>query len=156
MLSIDPDADSGGFRRANSGSERGGIQCAEHGGGILVDDSEQSAGWRFWDPAPSLPVLDSVQAEPECVRESGLGHAKSISDRFHVNFMGHMSLESFLLPSKESLNVVQAIHHLLELRFHAISHESIKCRRKYYWPVPSARCALPWTDFPSHSWEKPQ
>jgi hypothetical protein len=124
-LSINPDADSGGFRGANrganSGAERGRIQCSEHGSGILVDDSEQSASRRFWDPPPSLPVLDSVKAEPERVREPGLRHAKSISDGFHVNFLGHMCLESFLLPSKESLNVVQAIHHLLELRFHAIS-----------------------------------
>jgi hypothetical protein len=70
-------------------------------------------------------VLDGVQAKPERVRESGLGHAKSISDRFHVNFTGHLSLESFLLPSQESLNVVQAIHHPLELRFHAISSKKI-------------------------------
>ena len=66
-FSIDPDADSGGFRRANSGSERGGIQCGEHGSGILVDDSEQSASRRFWASPPALPVLDSVQAEPERV-----------------------------------------------------------------------------------------
>jgi hypothetical protein len=30
-----------------------------------------------------------------------------------------MRLESFLSPSKESLNIVQAVHHLLGLRFHA-------------------------------------
>src|SRR5260370_1455728 len=53
-LSINPDADSAGFRRANSGSERGGIQCGEHGSGILVDDSEQRAGRRFWAPPPAL------------------------------------------------------------------------------------------------------
>jgi hypothetical protein len=151
-LSINPDADSGGIRRANSGGERGRIKRGKHGSGILVDDSEQSASRRFWDPPPSLPVLDSVQAEPEGVRESGLGHAKSISYRFHVNFLGHMCLESFLLASKESLNIVQAIHHPLELRFHAISRRS----RKYYWPEPSARCALPWTSFLFHSSEKPQ
>jgi hypothetical protein len=120
-LSIDPAADGSGFRRANSGSERGGVQRGEYGSGILVDHSEQSASRRFWDPPSSLPVLNCVQAEPECVGEPGLCHAKSISDRFHVNFLGHMCLESFLLPSKESVNVVQAIHHLLELRFHAIS-----------------------------------
>src|SRR5271157_5583088 len=61
-LSIDLDADSGGFRRANSGGERGGMQCGEHGSGILVDDSEQSASRRFWAPPPSLPVLDRIQA----------------------------------------------------------------------------------------------
>src|SRR5437660_2890300 len=146
-LSINPDADSGGFRRANSGSERGGIQCGEHGSGILVDDSEQSASRRFWASPPALPVLDSVQAEPERVRESGLCHAKSISNRFHVNFLGHMCLKSFLLPSKKCLNVVQAIHHLLELRFHATSRRP----RKYYRPVSLARCALPSTGFLSHS-----
>ncbi len=129
-LSITPDADPGGFRRANSRAERRRIQRGKYGSGIPVDDSEQRASRRFWDPPPSLPVLDSVQTEPECVRESGLCHAKSISDRFHVNFPGHMCLESFLLPGKESLNVVQAIHHLLELRFHAVSHESTKCPRK--------------------------
>jgi hypothetical protein len=42
-----------------------------------------------------------------------------------------MGIESFSLPSKKSLNVVQAIHHLLELRFHPISRRS----RKYYRPV---------------------
>jgi hypothetical protein len=66
-------------------------------------------------------VLDGVEAEPKRVREFGLRHAQSISDRFHVNFLGHMCLESFLLPSKKSLNVVKAIHHVVELRFHAIS-----------------------------------
>lgn len=35
----------------------------------------------------------------------------------HVNFLGHMRTESFLLPSKESFNVVKAVHHLIELRF---------------------------------------
>src|SRR5260370_14221533 len=153
-LSINHNAESAGFRRAKG--ERGGIQCGEHGGGILVDDSEQSASRRFWAPPPALPVLDRVQAEPERVRESGLCHAKPISDRFHVNFLGDMRLEPFLLPSKESLNIVQAIHHLLELRFHPISHESIKCPRKYDWPVSSPRCALPWTGFLSHSSDKPQ
>ena len=156
-FSPNPDADisglrSGGFRRANSGSERGGIQCGEYGSGILVDDSEQRAGRRFRAPSPSLPVLDSVQAEPERVRKSGLCHAESISDRFHVNFLGHMCLESFLLPSEESLNVVQATHHPLELRFHAISRRS----RKYYRPVSLVCCALPSTDFLFHSSKKQQ
>jgi len=114
-FSINPEADSGGFRRDDSG----GIQRSEHGSGIPVDDSEQGASRRFWDPPPTLPVLDRVQAESERVGEPGLGHAKSVSDRFHVNLLGHMRLESFLSPSKESLNIVQAVHHLLELRFHA-------------------------------------
>ena len=114
-FSINPEADSGGFRR----DERGGIQRSEHGSGIPVDDSEQGASRRFWDPPPTFPVLDRVQAESERVGEHGLGHAKSVSDRFHVNLLGHMRLESFLSPSKESLNIVQAAHHLLELRFHA-------------------------------------
>jgi hypothetical protein len=86
-----------------------------------MNDSEQGASRRFWGPPPSLPVLDRVKAEPKRVRESGLCHAKPIADRFHVNLQGHMCLESFLLPGKKSLNVVKAIHHLLELRFHAIS-----------------------------------
>src|SRR5579862_3372 len=143
---------SGGFRRADSGGERGGIQRSEHGSGVLVDDSEQSASRRFRVPPSAFPVLDSVKAESERVRESGLCHAKAISDRFHVNFLGHMRLESFLLPSEESLNVVQAIHHLLELCLHAISRRS----RKYYRPVSLACCALPSTDFLFHSSGKPQ
>jgi hypothetical protein len=142
MLSIDTSVDSG-FRRADRGGGRSGIQCGEHGSGIFVDDGEQRASWRFRGPPPSLPVLDSVQAEPKRVRESGLRHAKPISDRFHVNFLGHMCLESFLLPSKKSRNVVKTIHHLLELRFHAISRKP----RKYYRPVSLARCALPSTGF---------
>ena len=150
-LSINPDVDCCGFRRANSGSERGGIQRGEHRSGILVDDSEQSASRRFWAPPPSLPVLDGIKAEPKRVREFGLCHAQSISDRFHVNFLGHMRLESFLLPSKKSLNVVKAIHHLLELGFHATPHRS----RKYCPPVSLARCALPSIGFLSHSSEIP-
>src|ERR1700688_2993358 len=125
-LSINLDVDSGGFRRADSSSEHSGIQCGEHGSGILGDDGEQSASRRLWGSAPSLPVFDSVKAEPKRVRESGLCHAKSISDLFHVYLLGHMCLESFLLPSKEGLNVVEAIHHLLELRFHATSRRSRK------------------------------
>jgi hypothetical protein len=144
-LSPNPDAGIGRLRS-------GGIQRSEHGSGILVDDSEQSASRGFWAPPPALPVLDSVKAESERVRESGLCHAKAVSDRFHVNFLGHMRLESFLLPSKESLDVVQAIHHLFELRFHAISRMS----RKYYRPVSLVCCALPSTDFLFHSSEKPQ
>src|SRR5437667_2694260 len=62
-----------------------------------------------------------------------------------------MRLESFLLPSKKSLNVIKAIHHLLELRLHVSPHTS----RKYCRLVSLARCALPWTGFLSHSWEKP-
>src|SRR5258708_7287911 len=151
-LSNNPDVDGGGFRRADSSSERSGTQRGEHGSGILVDDSEQSASRRFWGPPPSLPVLDSIKAEPKRVRESGLCHTKSISDRFHVNFLRHMCLESFLLPSKKSLNVVQAIHHLLELRFHATSRKS----RKYYQPVSLPRCSPPSPSFLSHSSKKPQ
>src|SRR6266478_8505414 len=56
----------------------------------------------------------------------------------------------FLLPSKKCLNVVQAIHHLLELRFHATSRSP----RKYYRPVSLWCCALPSTGFLSHSSEK--
>ena len=66
---------------------------------------------------PPSPVLDGIKAEPKRVRESGLSHAKSIADSFHVNLLRHMCPESFLLASKKSLNVVKAIHHLLELRF---------------------------------------
>jgi PAS domain-containing protein len=127
--------DSGRFRRADSGSERSGIQRGQHGSWILVDHSQQSASRRFWGPPSSLPVLDRFQAESKRVRESGLRHAKPISDGSHVNVLGHMYLESFLLASKESLNVVKAIHHLLELRFHAISRRY----RKYYGPVSAAR-----------------
>src|SRR5271165_3824692 len=112
-LSINPDVDSGGFRRADCRSGRCGIQCGEHGSGILVDDSEQNASGRFLGPLPTLPVFDGIKAEPKRVRESGLYHAKSISDRFHVNLMGNMCLESFLLPSREGLNIVKAIHHLV-------------------------------------------
>jgi len=130
-LSINLDMDSGGFRRADSGSERSGIQCGEHGSGILADDSEQSASRRFWGPPPPLPVLDSIKAEPKRVREPGLCHTKSIADGFHVNVLGYVRLESFLLPGKKSLNVVKAIHHPLELRFQATSRKS----RKYYRPV---------------------
>jgi hypothetical protein len=148
-LSNNPDADGGGFRRADSSGERSGTQCSEHGSRIFVDDGQQSASRRFWGPPSSLPVLDSVKAEPKRVRECGLCHAKLISDRFHVHFLGHMCLESFLLSSKKCLNVIQAIHHLLELRFHAISRRP----RKYYRPVSLARCALPSTGFLS---EKPQ
>ena len=66
-LSIDPEVQGGGSGRADSGSERTGIKCGEHGNGILVDDGEQSTSRRFWGPPPSLPVLDSVKAEPESV-----------------------------------------------------------------------------------------
>jgi hypothetical protein len=40
-----------------------------------------------------------------------------------------MCLESFLLSGEKSLNIVQAIHHLVELRFHAIP-----------WRLPSFVC----------------
>jgi hypothetical protein len=59
--------------------------------------------------------------------------------------------ESLLLPSKKSLNIVKAIHHVLELRFHAIPRRS----RKHYSPFSLARCALPSIGFLSHSSEKP-
>src|ERR1700728_1451374 len=134
-LSMTADVDGGAFRRADRGS----------------DHSQQCASGRFWGPAASLPVLDRVKAEAKRVREFGLCHAQSITDRLHVNFLGHICLESFLLSSKERLNVVKAIHHLLELRFHAIPHRS----RKYYPPVSLARCALPSTGFLSRSSEKP-
>jgi hypothetical protein len=81
MFSINPDVDSGAFRRPDCGSERRGIQCGEHGSDILVDDSEQGASRRFWDPTLSLPVLNGVKVEPKRLRESGLRHAKSISNR---------------------------------------------------------------------------
>ena len=42
--------DSGEFGTGDSGSERSRIQCSEHGSGILVDDSEQSASRRFRGP----------------------------------------------------------------------------------------------------------
>jgi hypothetical protein len=71
-------------------------------------------------------MLDRVKAEAEHVREFGLRHAQSITDRLDVNFLGHMCLESFLLPGKKSLNVIKAIHHLLELRFHATSRKPRK------------------------------
>src|SRR5437016_1967172 len=138
-FSINPDVGSGGFRRPESGSKRSGIQCGEHSGRIPINDSEQRASRRFWRPPPSLPVLDGIKAEPKRVGESRLCHTKSIADGFHVNFLGHMRPETFLLPSKESFNVVQAIHHLLELRFHATSRRS----RKYYRHVSSARCVPP-------------
>jgi hypothetical protein len=64
-------------------------------------------------------VLDRVEAEAKRVRESGLRHAKSIADGLHVNIMRHVCLESFLLSGKKSLNIIQAVHHLVELRFHA-------------------------------------
>jgi hypothetical protein len=96
-------------------------------------------------------VLDGIKAEPKHVRESGLCHAKSIADRFHVNLLGHMRPESFLIPSKESFNVVKAIHHLLELGFHATSRKS----RKYYRHVSSERCVPPWPGFLSRFLEKP-
>jgi hypothetical protein len=51
-------------------------------------------------------VFDGIKAESKRVRESDLCHAKPIADRFHVNLLGHMRPESFLLPSKESFNVV--------------------------------------------------
>ena len=102
--------DSGEFGTGDSGSERSRIQCSEHGSGILVDDSEQSASRRFRGPPPSLPVLDSIKAEPKRVRKSGLCHAKSIADRFHVDFLVNMRLESFLLSSKEGLNILKALH----------------------------------------------
>ncbi len=149
--SVNPDVRSGGFRRPDSSSKRSGIQCGEHSGWIPVNDSEQRASRRFGGPPPALPVLDGIQAEPKRVRESGLCHAKSIADRFYVNLPGHMRPESFLLPSKKSLNVVKAIHHLLELRFHATSRKS----RKHYRHVSSARCVPPSTGFLSHSLEKP-
>jgi hypothetical protein len=94
-------------------------------------------------------VLDGIQAESKRVRESGLCHAKSIADSFYVNLTGHMRPESFLLPSKKSVNVVKAIHHLLELRFHATSRKS----RRRYRHVSSARCVPPSTGFLSHSKE---
>ena len=120
------DVDGGAFRRADSGSECSGIQCGQHGSGILIDHSQQSARRSFWGPAASLPMLDRVKAEAKRVREFGLCHAQSVTDRLDVNFQGHIRLESLLLPSKKSLNVVKTIHHLLELRFHAISHMSRK------------------------------
>ena len=72
-LSISPDMDSAGFRRADSGNERGGIRGSEHGSWVVVDDSKQSANRRFYSPPPSLPVLDSIKAEPKRVREFWLG-----------------------------------------------------------------------------------
>ena len=39
-LSINPCVDCGGFRRTDSGKECNGIQCGEHGSGILVDHSQ--------------------------------------------------------------------------------------------------------------------
>jgi hypothetical protein len=141
----------GALRRADGGSERSGIQCSEHGSGILIDYSQQCASWRFWSPAASLPVLDRVKAEAKRVREFGLRHSQPITDRLDVNFLGHICLESFLLSSKERLNVVKAIHHLLELCFHAISRRS----RKYYRHVSSGRFVPPSTGFLSHSSEKP-
>ena len=91
-LSIDPDVDRSGFRRADSGSNRSGIP---------VNDSEQSASRRFWGPPPALPVLNGIRAEPKRVRESGLCHAKSIADRSHVNFLRHMCPESFFASQQE-------------------------------------------------------
>ena len=140
------DMDGGGLRRANGGSEGSGFQCSEHGGGILIDHCQQRASWRFRSPATSLPVLDRVKAKAKRVREFGLCHAQSITDRLHVNFLGHICLESFLLSSKERLNVIKAIHHLLELRFHATSRRS----RKYYRHVSSARSVPPSTGSLSH------
>src|ERR1700757_2543258 len=110
-----PDLDCDGFGRADGGSKRSRIERGEHCRGILVDHGEQGASWCFRRPPPSLPVLDRVKAEPKRVREFGLRHAKPIADGLHVDLLGHMCLESFLLPGKKSLNVVKAIHHLLEL-----------------------------------------
>ena len=58
------DVDCGGLRRADSGCERSGIQCSEHGSGILIDHRQQCASWRFWGPAASFPVLDRVRLKP--------------------------------------------------------------------------------------------
>ena len=130
-LSIDPEVGARGFRRADSRGDRTGIQCGEHGNGILVDDGEQSTSRRFRGPPPSLPVLDRVKAEPESARESGLGHTQSISDRFHVNFLRHLYLESFSLPSEKGLNIFKAIHHLFEIGF--------SCELPYASKILSAR-----------------
>ncbi|MGB9119539.1 MAG: hypothetical protein WCE73_02875 [Candidatus Angelobacter sp.] len=62
-------------------------------------------------------MLDRIKAKTKRVGEFGLRHAKPVADGLHINLLGHMCLESFLLPGKKSLNVVKAIHHLLELRF---------------------------------------
>lgn len=64
-------------------------------------------------------MLDRVKAEPKRVREFSLRHAQPSPNGLYINLLGHMRLESLLLSGKKSLNVVQAIHHLLELRFHA-------------------------------------
>jgi hypothetical protein len=100
----------------------------------------------FWGPPPALPMLDSVKAESKHARKFRLWHAQSSADCFHVNILGDVCLESSLLPSKKSLNVVKTIHHLLELRFHAISS-----RYRKYYRASLARCVLPSTGFLSHS-----
>jgi hypothetical protein len=92
------------FEEPTAADERSWIQSSKDGCGLFVDDGEQSANWRFWGPAPSLPVLDSIKAESKRGRESGLCHTKPISDRFYVNLLGHVCLESFLLPSKKKPN----------------------------------------------------
>ena len=85
------DVDCGWLRRADSGSKGSGIQCSEHGSGILIDHGQQSASRSFWGPAASLPVLDRVKAEAKRVREFGLGHAQSIADRLDRQLPGvHM------------------------------------------------------------------
>ena len=53
-------------------------------------------------------MLDRVEAEAKRVREFGLRHTQSITDRLHVNVLGHVRFESLLLPGKKSLNVVKA------------------------------------------------
>ncbi len=83
-LSINADVDCGGLGRADSGSKRSGIQCSEHGSGILVDHSQQCASWRFWGPPPALPVLYRVEAEPKSVREFGLRHAQSVMPQLEM------------------------------------------------------------------------
>jgi len=148
-----------GLEEPTVASNAAGFSAVEHGSGILsMTVSNVRAGASGILRPPSQCLIAS-RLNRTC-QESGLCHAQSISDRLHVNFLGHMRLESFLLPSKESLNVVQAIHHPLELRFHAISHESIKCLENAIGPRPQrvALCLVftVWTGFLSRSSEKPQ
>jgi hypothetical protein len=55
--------------RVHGGSEACRIQCGEHSSGILVDHSQQSASWGFWDPPPAFPVLGRLSLQVLLRRE---------------------------------------------------------------------------------------
>jgi len=107
----------GFFEEPTAAANAAGFSAVSSAAGFLsMTVSKMRAGDAGVLRPPSQCLIASM-LNPNVLEILACVMPSPISDRFHVNFLGNMCLESFLLPSKKSLDVVQAIHHLLEIAF---------------------------------------